>query len=356
MTSLPIEQLFVFGFDGLRPCKLTKELLAKNACGVTLFAKNIESLEQVVELNSELIDCGSREFPAFISVDQEGGRVARLRDICTNLPPMRTLGLEAVDNTDLLYRVGAMVARELTALGFHMDFAPCVDIDHCHDKAIIGDRSFSQYAEVVANSAEQFIAGMQDAGLAACAKHFPGHGGTIVDSHFDLPQLSRNKKSLVQHELVPFKKAIEGHVAGIMTAHIMLSQIDDTYPSTMSKTILTGLLRKHLGYQGTVFSDDLNMKAIADRYDLKEIIQHGIHAGIDIFLICAHPEKTMEAIDLTKSLLSEGKISEKQVTDALKRIKSLKDKYIGTPSVPNKEDAKQIVRCKPHLELVASWN
>lgn len=351
-STLPLGQLFVFGFDGLKPCPTTIRLLSEmEACGVTLFKRNIESLEQVVALNGELTQLGSGH-PTLITVDQEGGRVARLRGILTDVPPMRTIGNLSVDSSDVPYRIGAMMGRELGALGFHLDFAPDLDVDHCKADAIIGDRSFSQYPEHVGSCGSQFIKGLQGAGVAACGKHFPGHGGTEVDSHHCLPVLDADKKALMHRAILPFKEAIAANVASIMTGHIMLPNLDPDYPATVSPTILTQILRNKLGFEGVIFSDDCNMRALTDKYELKELIELGIHAGIDIFLICEYPERTIQAIEIVQELLAAGKIKEKQVTDALNRIHGLKKRYIGEAQPPELDFARMVVKSKPHQKLM----
>lgn len=352
-STLPLGQLFVFGFDGLNPCDDTIRLLSQmDAGGVTLFARNIQSLEQVVDLNSQLTKLGSAKYPTLLTVDQEGGRVARLKGICTDLPPMRTIGDLSIDSSDIPYRIGAMMGRELGALGFNMDFAPDLDVDHCRADAIIGDRSFSQYPEHVAACGAQFIRGMQGAGMAACGKHFPGHGGTEVDSHLQMPYLDLTKKELMTRSIAPFQNAVNADVAGIMTAHITLPQVDPDFPATLSPTLIQKLLRKKLGYQGVVFSDDLKMHALADRYELREMIELGIHAGIDVFLICEDPKLSIQAIEIVDEGLASGSIKEKQVTDALHRIHKLKSKYIGEAEAPNLDFAKMVIRSKPHQKLM----
>jgi len=345
-----VGQLFVVGFDGLSLPKDAKDLLSRqNACGVTLFKRNIESLEQVIELNSQIVNA-CKDAPGLISVDQEGGRVARLRDICTPVPSMRELANMAKSSPDLIFKTAAMMGRELASLGFHLDFAPVADVDSNKDNPIIGDRAFSSDPETTAMMCAEFIKGLQASGVAACAKHFPGHGDTHADSHLELPVLPHTLERLRACDLIPFQHAVKANVASIMTAHVSLPQIDDV-PATLSKRLLTDVLRNEFHYNGLIISDDLEMKGIADHYSLKDTIVKGINAGVDVFLICRDTQKASEAIALLGSLVESGEISEARIHQSLERIKAFKQKYIGAVARPNLDYAKNMIRCAPHIEL-----
>lgn len=350
---MDIGQLFMIGFDGTTVPAETQSLFRWNkAGGAILFRRNIESLEQVVALNAALCELGSPEMPMLIGVDQEGGRVARLRDICTPIPSMRSLGTASQDENDLPYRIGALMARELSVLGFHLDFAPVVDVDTNPDNPVIGERSFGRDAHHVARSGAQFIRGMQQAGVAASAKHFPGHGDTDTDSHLALPRVPHNVERLESIELVPFKAAIDVGVATIMTAHVVIPELDATLPATLSKSILTGILREKLGYQGVIVSDDLEMAAVADHWPIEELVRLGLRAGVDLFLVCHDAEKQARAIESAHRCMEEGVVSKSQIEASLKRVQEMKHRFVGAPAPPSLDDAKQIVRCAPHMELV----
>jgi beta-N-acetylhexosaminidase len=352
LGQLPLGQLFVIGFDGHTVPAVTKELLAKERMGgAILFSRNIESLEQVVALNAELFELGDDDAPTLISVDQEGGRVARLRGICTDLPPMRRVGELSFDDYDLPYRVGAMMARELGALGFHMDYAPVLDVDTNPDNPVIGDRSFGRDAHRVANIGVQLIRGMQQAGVAASAKHFPGHGDTLTDSHFELPRLPHEIQRLEEVELIPFRAAIDVGVASIMTAHVVFEALDDSAPATLSRTVMTELLRERMAYDGVVVSDDLEMKAVADRYEIEELVRLGLLAGVDQFLICHDADKQEKALRAVHHLVDTGEVPRERVEEALARIRRLKQRFIGAPTAPTLTEAQTIVRSAPHLSL-----
>ncbi len=356
MRTLTLGQLFIFGFDGLEVNVDVRRLLKKElAAGVILFARNITSLEQVVELNRQIMDLRTSEFAPLISVDQEGGRVARLKDICTPVPDMRHIGALSQSHPDLPYRLGAMMAREMIALGFHLDFAPVLDVDTNPLNPIIGDRSFAADAQTVANIGAAFINGMQEAGLAACAKHFPGHGDTDIDSHLDLPILRHDQSRIETVELVPFQASIKAKVASIMTAHILIPALDPEFPATLSKPILQNLLREKLKFDGVIFSDDLEMKAVSDRYEMKEMIRLGLLAGVNAFLICKDIAKTNEAINAVRELIDEGQVPLNRVEEALARVAHLKRRFLGAPAPADLNEAKNMVRSKPHLALAQNW-
>lgn len=357
MSRLPLGQLFMFGFDGTEVTADVKDLVKEQgAGGVILFKRNIVDLEQVVALNAGLttlgIDAAGEDgLPLMIGVDQEGGRVARMRGICTDLPPMQTLGHAAKTEPELAYRVGAMMARELVATGFHLDFAPVVDVDTNPENPVIGERAFARDADAVAAVTADFIRGMQDAGMAASAKHFPGHGDTAQDSHVDLPVLNHDLDRLKAVELVPFKRAVDVGVATIMTAHVLFPALDADHPATLSEAILGALLRDALGYDGVIVSDDLEMKAVADRYSVREMVKLGLNAGVDLFLVCRDVEKTAEAIWAAHELVDTGEVPESRVRQALARIEALKRTYVGAPAVPSLSSARQIVQSAPHKAL-----
>lgn len=353
MSNLAANEFFIFGIDGLALQAKIKPLLKLNNGGIILFKRNIESMEQLLSLNKEIIE-SNEAYPPLISVDQEGGRVARLRGICSDMPPMYELKSAFNNDKELCYRVGAMIGRELVALGFNLNFAPVCDISvEQKPDDIIGDRAFSSDAQEAALFSELFIKGMQGAGLAGSAKHFPGHGSTIIDSHFSLPTIVIPKELFHERELVPFKAAIQADVATIMTAHIVASSLD-TIPATLSKTIISGLLRKELSYEGVVISDDLDMKAVADHYNLKEIIETAFMAEVDMFIIGNNFDKTVEAIAILDELIKTNKHIEQQAQKALGRIRKLRSRYLGAPAIPNENYAKKVIRSRPHLELLAS--
>jgi beta-N-acetylhexosaminidase len=260
--------------------------------GVILFRRNIVSPEQTHALIQELR--ALRSEPLLVSVDQEGGRVQRVRAPLTVFPPMRVLG--DTKDTELALALGGQLGRELKAIGFDMDFAPVVDVDTNAENPVIGDRAFSRVPEDVSKMGCAVSTGLQSAGVYACAKHFPGHGDTREDSHKELPALPHSLERLRSVEWPPFAAAAQAKVASIMTAHVMFPALDITHPATLSEKCLS-VLRQELGFEGAIISDDLEMKAIADRYDVPAAATQAIRAGCDGLLICHTPARIHGAID-----------------------------------------------------------
>jgi len=351
--ELNLGQLFAFGFDGYSlPCSARDLLVQQKASGVVLFKRNIDSLEQLINLNASITNLSVPGLPHIISVDQEGGRVARLNNICTPIQSARDLANKVFDDFEHTYRVGAMMAREMVSLGFNLDFAPVLDVDTNPKNPIIGDRSFSKDPHIAARLGANFIRGMQEAGLGACGKHFPGHGDTSLDSHLSLPQVTKTWRQLKKTEIVPFQEAIKQKVACLMTAHVVYDQLDSEFPATLSKNILQNILRGKMGFSGLLISDDLNMKAIADYYTLKETLKLALLAGVDLFLICEHENKVAEAINLAHALYESGEVPKERFEEALGRVRIFKNKFIGMPEAPDLEEAKMIVRSNSHLRLM----
>jgi beta-N-acetylhexosaminidase len=228
--------------------------------GVIFFARNIEAAEQVAELSHD-VQSLSNGMPLWVSVDQEGGRVARLKEPFTVWPPMATLGRRG--DEELAGRFAAALAAELRAVGITLDYAPVLDIHTNERNPVIGDRALSTDADMVARLGVAIIRGLQEHGVAACGKHFPGHGDTSVDSHLELPLVEHPPDRIRRVECVPFRAAIEAGVRFIMTAHILVPSLDETQPATLSRRIVYDLLRDELGFEGVILSDDLEMKAIA---------------------------------------------------------------------------------------------
>ncbi len=300
--------------------------------GVILFARNIEAPEQVAELSHDVQQLATEQ-PLWVSVDQEGGRVARLRKPFTEWPPMATLGRSG--QVALAERFGTALAAELRAVGITLDYAPVLDIHTNPKNPIIGDRALAGDAEVVATFGAAIIRALQAGGVAACGKHFPGHGDTSTDSHLELPLVEHPPDRIRRVEFVPFRRAIEAEVAFIMTAHVLVPSLDDQRPATLSSRIVNGMLREELGYQGIILSDDLEMKAIAKSWSVPDAAVEAIAAGCDGLLICSGDldlqAQTLEALVYA---VEDGRLSAKRVDDALLRARRAKHRFLTTPAMP----------------------
>lgn len=296
--------------------------------GVILFSRNIEAPEQVAELAAESERLG-RVAPAWVSVDQEGGRVARLKEPFTKWPPMATLGRAGQDGERLAEQCARALAAEMLAVGITLDYAPVLDIHTNPKNPVIGDRAFAETADAVARLGRVMVRTLQSAGLAACGKHFPGHGDTSTDSHLELPLVEHEPDRLRAIEFAPFRAAIAEQVAFIMTAHVLVPSIDETRPATLSPKIVQALLRDQLGYEGVILSDDLEMKAVSAKYDVPDAAVEAIVAGCDAVLVCSGDVelqgRTLEA--LIKAVES-GRISSKRFDDAAVRLRRAKERFL----------------------------
>ncbi len=343
-------QLVVGGFQGHTvPDEFHDRLVRGEVAGAILFKRNIDSLEQTAALASEILEAAPSRGPApFVSIDQEGGPVARLRGLATDLPAMATLG--AHRDAQLCAEVGEMVGRELAALGFNVDFAPVLDVASNPDNPVIGKRSFSHHPQEVAELATAFALGMQLSGVVPCVKHFPGHGDTDVDSHLDLPVLNCDRRRLEAVELVPFQAAIAAGLPLLMTGHLLLPELDLDHPATLSRNILSDLLRGELGYEGVIVSDDLEMGAIEKHYDVESFVTLGVDAGLDIFLICHSAEKQQQAVSTLIKLLERGGEPAERIEASAARVRRLRQRF---PSARSRvgEDWRAVVGSAEHLAL-----
>ncbi len=322
-----IGQLLIAGFNGgAVPTELRSLAREFSLGGVILFARNIEEPEQVAELTYEAARLVP-DLPAWVSIDQEGGRVARLKAPFTEWPPMAALGRSG--DASLAERFARALAFELKAVGITLDYAPVLDVHTNPKNPVIGDRALAEKAEEVARLGSAIIRVLQQEGIAACGKHFPGHGDTSVDSHLELPLVEHPPERLRQVEFIPFRAAVEAEVATIMTAHVFVPSLDDQVPATLSKKIV-GLLRDELGYQGVILSDDLEMKAIAGRYDVADAAVRAVAAGCDGVLICgANHDAQAAALEALVHAVEEERIPISRIDDALKRQQRAKERFLA---------------------------
>jgi beta-N-acetylhexosaminidase len=287
-TRVLAGQVLVAGFEGTEaPDELLRRCATGELGGIILFRRNLDSVHQSSALIGQFVDQSRCDLPLLVAVDQEGGRVARLGPPVLKLPPMRRLA--ALDDRPLTRRAGALLGRQLGALGFTMNLAPVLDVDTNPMNPVIGDRSFGAEPERVIEQALAFAEGLAEAGLLSCGKHFPGHGDTTLDSHLALPRLAHDRARLERVELAPFRAA-RGKLDAIMTAHVVFDAVTGDRPATLSAEAISGLLRGELGFTGLVLSDDLEMKAIADHFGIEQAACAAIEAGCDQLLVCSRPD------------------------------------------------------------------
>lgn len=322
-----IGQLLIVGFEGTTINEDIKKYINDyKVGGVIFFSRNIKNIDQSIKLINDIkIQNKKNNIPLFISIDEEGGRVSRLPSEFKRLPSAKIIG--DIDKKEVSFEYGKIIGERLDKLGFNLDFAPVLDINSNLNNPVIGDRAFGNKTEVVTRNGIATMKGLKDKGIIAGIKHFPGHGDTEIDSHKDLPIIDKDIKALKELELVPFKNAIEEGADMIMIGHILYKDIDESYPATMSKTIIEEILRNELSFEGVVISDDMTMGAVLKNYSLEDASVKYLNSGGDILLICHgedNPELVFKAVE---DAVNSQKISEKKIDEKVYRILNLKEKY-----------------------------
>lgn len=319
------------GFPGT---SLTVELRALarefSLGGVVYFARNVEEPAQVADVSREIATL-TGDLPPWVGVDQEGGRVARFKRGFTVWPPMATLGRSG--DAELARRFARALAVELRAVGVTLDFAPVLDIFTNPKNTAIGDRALAERAEDVASLGVAILEELQQAGIAACGKHFPGHGDTLADSHHDLPVVEHEPDRLRAVEFVPFRAAIAAGVASLMSCHVLVPAFDETQPGTLSPAIVQGLMRDELGFDGLIFTDDMEMKAIAARMPVPDACVRAIAAGCDAVLVCSGNHDLQAAtIEALIRAVENGELPYARVEQALTHQRRAKARFLVTTS------------------------
>ena len=279
--------------------------------------KYVNSIKKANRQNSDI--------PLFIGFDEEGGSMSQLPQELMRTPSKGELG--NTNDSSLATGIGAGTAKKLKLLGINTDFGTVLDINTNKNNPIIGVRSYGSTKEKVTEFGINELKAIQNEGVIPTVKHFPGHGDTEVDSHLGLPSLNHDLNRLKSTELVPFQTAINNGVDMVMTAHIMLPQIDKEYPATMSKKILTDLLRDEMGYKGVIITDDLEMQAISKNWDLGEAAIKSVEAGADILLVCHTIENQQKVYNAVVQGVNDGKIDENRIDESVRRILRLKYQY-----------------------------
>lgn len=294
--------------------------------GFILMSDNIKYYDDTISLVKSLKQ--NSNIPMIIAIDEEGGRVQRtilLKDTpVTNVPSMYELG--KTNNQLLAYQVGVILAKKVKTLGVNLDFAPVLDIYSNKNNKVIRDRSLSEDKNIVTNLSISIQKGLEDNNVNTCIKHFPGHGDTETDSHFDIPIINKTYEELLDNELYPFIKSIENGSKMVMVGHIALPKITTSnVPASLSKEIITNILKNKLNFKGLVITDALNMKALTNNYTEKEIYINAINAGVDLLLMPQNPENAVKYIE---EAIKENKISINQIDASVEKILNYKEKYL----------------------------
>jgi len=318
----------VAGFDGyVVPTELRALAREWDLGGVVLFGRNVEAPEQVAELAFGAQEL-AHDVPLWIGVDQEGGRVARLRAPFTEWPPMEGLGRQG--DTGLARRFAAALADELSAVGVSLDFAPVLDVRHDGADPVIGDRALSSDPAAVGRIGAVIIETLQRNGIAACAKHFPGHGDARADSHTELPVIEHPPERLREQDMAPFRAAVGASVAGVMTAHILYPALDVDQPATLSRTIVRDLLRDEIGHQGLIVTDDLEMGAITHTHTVEQAAVAALAVGCDTALLCGDSvERHVSVLEAIIRAVEAKTLDVRTVEDALARQRRVKGQFLA---------------------------
>jgi beta-N-acetylhexosaminidase len=344
------------GIKGMTATAAELELVRRGVGGVILFARNVAEPAQVAELARTLKSATPGSL--LICVDQEGGRVQRLRPPhWTAWPSMRRLGeidlqggLDGLNGTATAEQVGEMIARELVPCGIDVDFAPVMDVDTNPDNPVIGDRSFSRDPRRVARLGVALAQGLERSGVASCAKHYPGHGDTSQDSHLTLPRLAHDEKRLWEVELVPFVAAARAGLASLMTAHVRFETFD-RLPATLSPVALR-LLRRDVGFRGCCISDDLEMRAISDIWGVPDAAELSITAGCDAVLVCHTLQHQHDAIDAIARGARAGPLPRERLAEAAARVEALQ-KFARPASSIDVSSASAAIDAPAHRQFAA---
>ncbi|WP_406332761.1 glycoside hydrolase family 3 protein [Streptomyces sp. NBC_00203] len=310
------------GFTGTTAPDWLLRRLGEGLASVGLFGRNIDSPEQLAALTAQL---RAERDDVLVAIDEEGGDVTRLEvRTGSSFPGNHALG--AVDDISLTEEVAAELGRRLAACGVNLNWAPSADVNSNPDNPVIGVRSFGADTDLVARHTAAYVTGLQSAGVAACTKHFPGHGDTAVDSHHALPRIDADLSVLESRELAPFRAAIAAGTRAVMSAHILVPALDPDRPATLSRRILTGLLREELGYDGLIVTDGMEMQAIAATYGIERGSVLAIAAGADAICVgggLADDDTVRRLRDALVSAVRTGELPEERLADAANRVRAL---------------------------------
>jgi beta-N-acetylhexosaminidase len=325
-------QLLCVGFDGpSAPPELLGRIARSEVGSVILFRPNVVEPAQLGALVTSLRAAAPPELPLLVAADQEGGLVQRIRAPATEWPPMMTVA--SAGDVQLSHAVGRALGAELALFGIGWDFAPVLDVLSNPQNPVIGNRAFGTTVADVTEHALAFWAGLRSAGVLGCGKHFPGHGDTLLDSHRDLPVVRHDEARLRAVEFAPFAAAIAAGAEALMSAHVMYPALDSAWPATLSRRIATQLLREELGFSGLLVSDDLGMRAVADRWPIDEIVCQGLLAGLDHFILRGPEERQRAAFEALVRAAERDPAVRARVEQSCARVLALKAQAaVGLPA------------------------
>lgn len=332
-----------------------KFIITHQIGGVVLFTRNFDNPKQFHELCHDIHSLRLKmpdKVPLFLSVDQEGGRVQRIKEPFTVWPPLRNVG--DIDNPTLSFLVSQKMGQELRAFGINVNFAPCADILSNPKNTVIGDRSLGSDPEHVAKHVSAIVRGYIKSDVLACVKHFPGHGNTLLDSHQELPREDVDLKRLEDFEMVPFKRAFKARVEMCMTSHILFPKVDPKYPASLSEVFVQKILREHCRFRGLVVTDDLDMGALRKNFSIEDIAVQAVKAGSDVLLYCNEPLSPVKAMDAIIGATAQGVLNKPELEARIKRIQQFKKDTIQNPDPISFEEAQKVISNTETKELAAA--
>ncbi|NIK80025.1 beta-N-acetylhexosaminidase [Paenibacillus castaneae] len=337
-----IGQMVIVGLDGtIMQAEAKKMIDNYHVGGFILYKDNIADAPQTLALLNQLkAQNKTNQAPLWLSIDQEGGKVSRMPDEFMKLPAALEIGKK--NNTQYTHQIGLALGNMVHALGFNMDFAPVLDINSNPKNPVIGNRSFGTNPDTVIKHAIETMTAIQSTGVAAVVKHFPGHGDTSVDSHLELPVVHKSLKELKSFELLPFIEAAEQNADAVMIAHLLIPSIDNQNPASLSKKIITDLLRDELHYDGVVITDDMTMGGITKHNDIGDAAVRSVLAGTDILLVGHDYKQQTAVLEALKKSVTDGAVSVSRLDDSIYRNLKLKMKYELNDSAVKSIDVKAI--------------
>ncbi|MFF0159314.1 glycoside hydrolase family 3 protein [Streptomyces sp. NPDC005263] len=310
------------GFTGTTAPDWLLRRLGEGLASVGLFGRNIDSPDQLAALTAQL---RAERDDVLVAIDEEGGDVTRL-EVRTGSSFPGNYALGAVDDVELTREVALELGRRLAACGVNLNWAPSADVNSNPGNPVIGVRSFGAAPDLVARHTAAYVTGLQAAGVAACTKHFPGHGDTAIDSHHALPRIDADTSVLHEREITPFRAAIAAGTRAVMTAHILVPALDPERPATLSRRVLTDLLRGELGYDGLIVTDGMEMRAIAGTYGIERGSVLALASGADAICVgggLADDETVRRLRDALVTAVRSGELPEERLADAADRVRAL---------------------------------
>lgn len=352
-----IGQLMLMGVSGPTLTSDEKKFIVENnISGVVLFNRNLIEPKQIRDLCAEIQSLRHQmieKAPLFIGVDMEGGRVHRLKEPFTKWPALKKIG--DLDNATVTYHFAHRMGLEIKAIGMNLNFAPCVDVLTEPKNTAIGDRAISSDFKIVDKHTSGLVRGYIKAGVITCAKHFPGHGNTLVDSHDELPVEKTDLKTLSDRELIPFKKAFKSRVDMVMTSHILFEKIDAQNPVIFSELFIEKILKESSRYRGLIITDDLDMGALIKNYEKEEIPVKALKAGVDLLLYCNVPDSPPMAIEAVVNAVAQGQLNKSKLENSYRKILELKKEKLTEQVDPLPLDqVMKIVGHPDHLKIAAA--